>query len=53
MEEYLRGVLEYFPEEIKETPETLAASKLFNIKDYNKHEILDKTWAHAFHQAVA
>ena len=30
MEEYLRGVLDDFPEEITETPETPAASNLFN-----------------------
>ena len=35
MEEYLRGVLYDLPEEITETPETLAASNLFNIRDKN------------------
>ena len=36
MEEYLRGVLENFPEEITETPETPAAANLFNVRDDNK-----------------
>ena len=33
MEEYLRGVLDDFPEEITETPEKPAASNLFNVRD--------------------
>ena len=35
MEEYLRGVLGNFPEEITETPETPAAAHLFNVRDNN------------------
>ena len=35
MEEYLRGVINDFPEEITETPETPAAENLFNIRDNN------------------
>ena len=33
MEEYLRGVLDKFPEEIIETPETPATSNLFNVRE--------------------
>ena len=33
MEEYLRVVLDDFPEEITETPETPAASNLFNFRE--------------------
>ena len=33
MEEYMRGVLGNFPEEITETPETPAASNLFNARE--------------------
>ena len=33
MEEYLRGVLDDFPEEITEIPETPAASNLSNVRD--------------------
>ena len=36
MEEYLRGVLNNFPEETTETPETPAASNLFNVRDDNE-----------------
>ena len=36
MEEYLRVVLDYFPEEITDTPETPATSDLFNVRDDNK-----------------
>ena len=36
MEEYLRGVLDDFPEETTETPETPAASNLFNVRDDNE-----------------
>ena len=53
MEEYLRGVLNNFHEEITETPETPAASNLFNFRDNNKREILDKTRAEVFHHVVA
>ena len=41
MEEYLRGVLNNFPEEKKETPETPAASNLFNVRDKNERDILN------------
>ena len=51
-EVYLRGVLNNFPEEITETPETPAAEKLFNVRDNNEQELLDKTRAQAFHHAV-
>ena len=34
-EEYLRGVLDDYPEEITETPETPATSNLFNFRDDN------------------
>ena len=53
MEEYLRGVLDDFLEEITETPETPAASKLFNFRDDNERELLNKTRAQAFHHAGA
>ena len=53
MEEYLRGVLKNFPEEITETPETPAASNLFNVRDNNEQELLNETRAQAFHYAVA
>ena len=53
MEEYLRGVLDDFPKEITETPETPAASNLFNVRDENEQELLDKTRAQAFHHEVA
>ena len=36
MEEYLRGVLDNFPEGITETLETPATSNLFNVRDDNK-----------------
>ena len=36
IEEYLREVINYFPERITETPETSAASNLFNIRDDNE-----------------
>ena len=45
MEEYLRGVLDNFLEEITETAETPAASNLFDVRDNNKLEILNKTRA--------
>ena len=53
MEEYLRGVLDDLPEEITETPETPAASNLFNIRDDKEQELFDETRAQAFHHAVA
>ena len=36
MEEYLRGVLNDLPEKITETPETPAASILFNVREDSK-----------------
>ena len=45
MEEYLRGLLNDFPEEIKETPETPAASNIFNVRYDNEQELLNKTRA--------
>ena len=53
MEKYLIGVLNDFLEEITETPETHAASNIFNVKDNNEQELLDKTRAQVFHHAVA
>ena len=53
MEEYLRGVLDNFSEEIIETPETPCASNLFNVRDYNEQELLNDTRDQAFHHAVA
>ena len=53
MEEYLRGVLDDFPEEITVTPETPATSNLFNVREDSEQEILDETWSKAFHHAVA
>ena len=53
MEEYPRGVIADFPEEITETAETPAASNLFDVRDNNKLEILNKTRAQAFHPVVA
>ena len=53
MEEYLRGVLNNFPEEIIETPDTPAASNLFNVRDNKERELLYETRAQAFHHAVA
>ena len=53
MEEYLRGVIDDFPEEITETPETPAASKVSNARDDNEQELLRKTRDQAFHHAVA
>ena len=52
MEEYLRGVLDNFPEEITDTTETPAASNLFNIRDENERYLLDETRAQAFHHTV-
>ena len=53
MEEYLRGVLDDFPKEIKETPETPAASNLFTVREDSEQELLDETRAQAFHHTVA
>ena len=53
MEEYLRGVLKNFPEEITETPETPAASILFYVRDDNKRELLNETRSQGFHHALA
>ena len=53
MEEYQRGVLDNFPEEITETPETPATSNLYNVRDDNEQELIDETRAQAFHHAVA
>ena len=53
MEEYLRGVLDDFPEEITDTPETTTASNLFNARDDKERELLGETRAQAFHHAVA
>ena len=36
MDEYLRGVLDEFLEEILEIPETPTAANLFNVRDDNK-----------------
>ena len=56
MEEYLRGLLDDLPEEIKETPETSetpAASNLFTVREESERELLDETRAQAFHHSVA
>ena len=53
MEEYPRVVLNDFPEEITETPETPAVSNLLNVSDDKERELLDETRAKAFHRAVA
>ena len=53
MEEYLRGMLNYFPEEITDTPETPAAAKLFNVRYNKERELLDKTRTQAFRHTVA
>ena len=53
IEEYLRGVLNNFPDEITEKPETPAASNLLNIRDNKERELLNETWARAFNHAVA
>ena len=53
MEEYIRVVLEDFPEDITETPETPSPLNLFNVRDDNKKELLRETRAQAFHHAVA
>ena len=53
MEEYLRVVLDYLPEEMTEKPETPSASNLFNVRNENEQELLNETQATAFHHAVA
>ena len=53
MEEYLRGVINDFPEEITETPETPTASNLLNVRDNNEKDLLHKRRAPAFHHVVA
>ena len=53
MEDYLRRVLDNFPEDITETPETPAASNLFTVREDSKRELLDETRAQAFHHSVA
>ena len=53
MEEYLRGLLDDFPEDITETLEAPSKSNLFNFKYGNKRELLDETRAQEFHHALA
>ena len=53
MEKYLRGVLDEFLEEITEIPKTPASENLFTVRDKNKRELIDKTWALVFHHTVA
>ena len=53
IEDYLRGVLDYFLEEVTELPETPEATNLFNIREGNKCEPLNKKRAQSFHHAVA
>ena len=45
-------MLDDFLEKITVTPETPAAENLFNVRDNNNQELLDKTWAQEFHHAV-
>ena len=52
-EEYLRGVINGFPEEITETPETPDTLNLFNVRGDNKRELLNETRSQAFHHTVA
>ena len=49
----MRGVLDYFLEEVTDFPETPAATNLFNVMEVNKCEPLKKTRAQSFHHAVA
>ena len=49
---YFRLFIDDFPEEITDTPETPAALNLFNIRDNNEQELLDKSRDQAFHHAV-
>ena len=53
IEEYSRGLIDDFLEEITDTPEIPAASNLFNVRNDNKRELLNETRAHDFHRAVA
>ena len=53
IEEYSRGLIDDFLEEITDTPEIPAASNLFNVRNDNKRELLNETRAHDFHHAVA
>ena len=53
MEEYMRVVLDEFPEEITETPETSSTSNLFKVREDRWQELLNETHAKAFHHAVA
>ena len=53
MEEYLRGVLDNFPEDITETSETPAASNLFIVWEDREQELLNDKRDQAFHSAVA
>ena len=47
------GVLDDLPEEITETPETPAASNLFNVREDSELDLLDETRAQSFHHIVA
>ena len=40
-EEYLRGVLDDFPEKITETPETPIVANLFNVRENNEQYLID------------
>ena len=53
MQKYLRGVLDNFPEDITETPETPAASNFFNARKDKEQELLNETRSQAFQHAVA
>ena len=53
MEEYLRGVLDNFPEEITVTPETPAASNLINVWEDSELEILDEKRSQTLSHAKA
>ena len=46
-------MLDDFPEDITETPETPAVSNLFTVREDSKREILDDTRAQEFYHAVA
>ena len=46
-------MVEDFPEEIIDTPETPAASNLFNVRYNNDQELLDNTRDQHFHHTVA
>ena len=49
----MKVLLDDFPEEITETPETLAASNLFNARDNKERELFDETRSQVFHHLVA